>query len=80
MTISTGFASDGGASKHHRFMPSGRRLLGNAFVIGFCGAYVHVLMRPVVAPTGARPPMRKLVMLVLDHMKREVDSVERRRA
>jgi hypothetical protein len=74
MTISTGLPSDGGASKHQRFIPSGSDCCG-MFVVGFEGAYVQLLMSPVELPTACRPPSSALAMLVLDQMNREVESV-----
>ena len=75
MTISTGWLLDGGALKHHRFMPSGIARCG-MFVLGFDGAYVQVLIRPVVLLTGCRPSITKSWILDAVQMNREVDNVD----
>jgi hypothetical protein len=46
------------------------------FTVGFDGAYVQLLMRLSLPPTGWRPPRSELVMLVFVHAKRDVDSVD----
>jgi hypothetical protein len=74
MTISTGLPSDGGESKHHRFMPSGSPRWG-MFTAGFVGAYVQLLIRPVESPIGRSPLRSTSAMLVLDQVKRDVESV-----
>ena len=74
MTISTGFPSDGGESKHHRFIPSGSGCCG-MLTDGLAGAYVQLLMRPVVLSTACKPLSSASAMLLVDQVKREVDSV-----
>jgi len=73
-TISTGCPSDGGESKHQRFIPRGRACCG-MFTVGFDGMYAHVRMRLSFLPTACRPASSELVMLVLVHEKRDVESV-----
>jgi hypothetical protein len=74
MTISTGLPSEGGESKHQRFIPSGSACWGT-LTVGFAGAYVQLLMSPVVPSTGCSPVRRALAMLVADQTKRDVESV-----
>jgi hypothetical protein len=54
MTISTGLPSDGGALKHHKFIPSGNGCWG-MFTVGFSGVYVQVLRRPAIPSVGCSP-------------------------